>query len=234
MQLSYRRVIAGTLLSLALYLLPAYSQPKPDRLTAEDVFNIQFAADPQISPDGQKIVFVRRFSDIMVDRRRSNLWIINFDGSGLRPLTTGNQSDSSPLWSPDGTRIAYISDQDGKPQLYVRWMDTGQTAKLTNLEYAPSRISWSPDGKRIAFSTLVLGKGPQVAKLPAPPEGAKWAERPNAYDRLVYRFNGMGYLKPGYTQVFVIAAEGGAPRQITGGDFNNGGAPRHGRPMGST
>src|SRR5579871_4572812 len=88
------------------------SQEKSDRLTAMDVFNLQFAADPQISPDGKRIVYVRQFSDVMNDKRESNLWIINADGMEDRALTNGNYNDSSPRWAPDGTRIAYISDHD--------------------------------------------------------------------------------------------------------------------------
>ena len=107
------------------------------RLTVMDVFNIEFAADPQISPDGKKVIYVRQFSDIMTDKRYSNLWIINFDGSEHRPLTTGHYNDSSPRWSPDGTKIVFTSDRDGSPQIYMRWMDTGQTAKLTNLQNPP-------------------------------------------------------------------------------------------------
>jgi len=200
------------------------AQDNSHKLTAMDEFELQQAADPQISPDGAKIVYVRRFADPMTDRRYSNLWIINADGGEHRPLTTGNRSDTSPRWSPDGTRIAYLSDADGKQQIYVRWMDSGQTARVTNVEEAPDAIAWSPDSKELSFSALVLGKGPHLADLPAPPSGAKWADPPNAYNRLVYRFNGVGYLKPGFMQVFVVAADGGAPRQITTGDFPNGGS----------
>lgn len=201
----------------------ALAQDASHKLTVMDEFQIQTPTDPQISPDGKKIVYVRRFADEQTDRRYSNLWIINADGSDHRPLTTGNRGDSSPRWSPDGTRIAYLSDADGKQQIYVRWLDTGQTARITNLEDSPDAIAWSPDGKMLSFSALVPGKGPHLADLPMPPAGAKWADPPKAYDRLVYRFNGVGYLKPGFMQVFVVSAEGGAPRQVTNGNFPNGG-----------
>jgi dipeptidyl aminopeptidase/acylaminoacyl peptidase len=200
-----------------------YAQEPPARLTAMDEFQIQTGTDPQISPDGKKIVYVRRFADPMTDRRYANLWIINADGSDHRPLTTGNRNDVSPRWSPDGARLAFLSDTDGKQQIYVRWMDSGQTARITNLEQAPDAINWSPDGKMLSFSALVPGKGPRLADLPMPPSGAKWADPPSAYDRLVYRFNGVGYLKPGYMQIFVVSAEGGSPRQISNGNFPNGG-----------
>lgn len=199
------------------------SQEKSDRLTAMDVFTLQSAADPRISPDGKRIVYVRQFADIMNDKRQSNLWVINVDGNEDRALTTGNYSDGSPRWSPDGTRIAYISDRGGKPQIYIRWMDNGQTAELTNLESAPSEIVWSPDGKLISFTALVPSEPPKIASLPKAPEGAKWADPPKVYDRLIYRFNGRGYLKYGFMQRFVVSAEGGAPRQLTSGNLPYGG-----------
>src|SRR5215472_10150772 len=139
---------------LALLAAAARAQQKRPGLKAEDIFNMQTASDPQISPDGQRIVYVRGFADIMQDRRHSNLWIINADGTNHRPLTTGLSNDSSPRWSPDGTRIAYISGEDGRSQIFVRWMDTGQTARITAIEFAPSGIEWSPDGKQVSFATF--------------------------------------------------------------------------------
>src|SRR6185369_4696060 len=111
-----------------------------NRLTVNDIFNLELATDPQISPDGKRVVYVRQFADIMTDKRCSNLWIINVDGTDHRPLTTGNFSDTAPRWSPDGSQLVYISNRDGAAQLYRRWMDSGQTAKLTNLTQAPSGV----------------------------------------------------------------------------------------------
>jgi acylaminoacyl-peptidase len=85
------------------------AEGKTDCITAADIFNFELVSNPQISPDGKKIVYVRKFADIMTDKRYSNLWLINFDGSGHRPLTSGKYSDSSPRWSPDGSQVIYIS-----------------------------------------------------------------------------------------------------------------------------
>ena len=215
---------AVSVCSLALALAAAaHAQDRAQKISMMDEFRIQFPSSPRISPDGKRIVYVRNFADAATDRRYTNLWIINADGTDHRALTTGNRSDAGPAWSPDSTRLAYISDADGKPQIYVRWMDSGQTARITDSTYPPGAISWSPDGKLISYSAFVQTKGPRVAEMPMPPAGAKWADPPVAYDQLVYRFNGPGYLKPGQRQIFVVAADGGASRQLTSDEFPNGG-----------
>ena len=70
-----------------------------------NIFDLEYVSDPQISPDGSQIVYVRNFKDIMTDHDFSNLWIIKFDGTSNRPLTTGNQRDFAPRWSPDGKQV---------------------------------------------------------------------------------------------------------------------------------
>ena len=213
---------------LSLFLaLPIIGQAQQNLLTVNDIFNLELATDPQVSPDGKRIIYVRQFTDIMNDRRHSNLWIINYDGTDHRPLTTGNFNDISPRWSPDGTQIIYISNRDqgtgSTPQIYRRWMDSGQTAKITSVTQTPNGISWSPDGKWISFTMIVPEQNPSIIKMPTPPEGANWAEPAKVIDKLVYRFNALGYLKPGYTQLFVVPTEGGTPRQISSGKFQHGG-----------
>ena len=188
-----------------------------------DVFALEYASDPQISPCGQEVVYVRNFMDVMKDEQRSSLWTIYSDGSHHRALTDGNQSASAPRWSPDGTRLVYASDSDGTTQLYLRWMDTGQTTRLTQLSHSASSITWSPDGGSLAFSMLVPEKSEPMAKLPAIPKGAKWAEPPKVIESLTYRFDGSGYLETGYRQLFVLSADGGTPRQLTFGRFHHDG-----------
>ena len=193
------------------------------RLHSIDVFQLEYADDVQISPDGSRIVYVRVSHDIMTDRARRNLWIVNADGTNNRPLRSEAKNFMSPRWSPDGTRLAYVSAAEGSPQLYVRWIDSGQTALLTNLVQAPNAIAWSADGKSIAFTQLVPAKKPPLATPPEKPEGAQWAPPVKVIDSVVYRADGEGYLEAGYQHVFVVSAEGGTPRQLTDGEFNDDG-----------
>ena len=105
----------------------------------------------------------------------------------------------------------------------MRWMDTGETAKITNLTQSPGSISWSPDGTHIAFTMFVPKKDRPMVSLPGQPEGAEWAEPANVIDKLEYRSDGSsGFVEDGYEQVFVVPAEGGTPRQITSGNYNHG------------
>jgi acylaminoacyl-peptidase len=188
-----------------------------------DVFEFEYVQEPQISPDGSRILYVRRFSEIMSDRNYTNLWVVDLNGGDHRPLTTGNYSDGSPRWSPDGSRVAFISDREGSAQIWVRFMDSGQMVQVTNLRHAPAGISWSPDGTQLAFTSLVPRDTPKLADIPPPPEGATWAEPAVAIRDLVYRFNGPGFLTPGYVHLFVVPAEGGTARQISDGPYQHGG-----------
>lgn len=188
-----------------------------------EVFDLEYATDPQIAPDGKHVVYVRNFMDIMRDRRRSNLWIVDIESGDHRPITTGNTNEASPRWSPDGSRLLYLARVDGSTQLFVRWMDTGQTAKLTNLTESARDIAWSPDGNMIAFTMRVPAEGSPFAEMPAKPKGARWARPVRVVDKLIYRVDGQGFLEDGYTQVFVLSAEGGTPRQLTRGPYNHDG-----------
>jgi len=193
------------------------------RLQAEDLFELQYATDPQVSPDGSRVVYVRAINDVMIDDTRANIWLATTDGTGHRPLLSGKSSYTSPRWSPDGKRLAYIATAGDKPQLHVRWMESGESALVTNLVESPSSLAWSPDGMRIAFTMRVTAEKPSLAKPPKKPEGAEWAPDVNVIDSVVYRFDGRGYVDPGFDHVFVVPADGGSARQVTSGDYDHSG-----------
>ena len=188
-----------------------------------DLFSLEYVSDPQISPDGSKIVYVRNFKDIMTDKNLSNLWIVNFDGSNNRPLTTGNQNDSYPRWSHKGDRIIFKSNkEDNKTKLYLMWMDTRETVPLTNSKEVPQGISWSNDDRHLAFSMFVEQRKESLVKMPEKPEGAEWNTPPTYIDNINYRSDGRGYLKSGYRQLFTLPVSGGTPRQLTFSEFDHG------------
>ncbi|WP_432770388.1 MAG: S9 family peptidase [Sphingopyxis sp.] len=192
------------------------------RFTGEDLFDLAIAADPQISPDGRHIAYVRRANDIMSDKAVSTIWLIDTQTGAETPVAGQDGSAFSPRWSPDGKRLAYAATEGGSPQLWVRWIDGGEAVRLTGLPTSPSSLAWSPDGRSIAYTMLVKDEGPKLGKAPAnKPEGAKWAEPLETYDLLTYRADGEGYVEPGFEKIFVVPATGGAPRQLTFGPYHD-------------
>ena len=219
--------------SIALVLLAASSfvarsQSKPadsNRFGLRDIFELEWAADPQISPDGKRIAFERSSFDVMKDRPRASLWSVNADGTDLRPLLDPARQAGSPRWSPDGSRLLFAATLDGKSDVFVRWMDSGQEAKLTHLEESPGALAWSPNGKWIAFTMFVPEEAKPFVQMPSPPDGADWGPPIKFIDQVQYRFDGRGYLRRGHDHIFVLPAEGGTARQLTSGPFDDG-APK--------
>ena len=204
-----------------IFLITSNLATAQDHFQPLDVYDLEFVANPSISPDGSKVVFTRSFMDVMTDRRLSNLWISNIDGDMQRPLTTGKQNDGSPMWSPDGTIVYYTSNEDGKSQIYKMWLSTGQSMPLTDVQSSPRSMTLSPDGRTIAFVMSVKAKPKSMSVLPPKPEGAKWADAPIYIDKLTYRFDGGGYIQESYSHIFTLPVEGGTPRQVTEGNFNH-------------
>ncbi|HLG17441.1 MAG TPA: S9 family peptidase [Blastocatellia bacterium] len=219
------KLLRPTLLGLFLVslCLGAFAQSKKGTLDKETFMNMESVSNPAISPDGRQIVFTRTWVDKVKDEYQSNLWIVDVDGTRVRELTSGNWRDSSPVWSPDGKRIAFLSDRDSTNQLHVLWVDTREVAQLTHLEQAPSGINWSPDGKLIAFTAFEPDNDPILAvKLPERPRNAQWARPAVIVNRLSWAADGRGPLPMGFTQIYTIdSVLGGTPRQITSGKYSH-------------
>lgn len=218
------RVLVISLLIFGLGTVATAGEQKDYKLLDEETFmEMESVGSPDISPDGKHILFTRGWIDKMNDRSRSNLWIVDVEGRRVRELTHGNWRDFSPVWSPDGRKIAFLSDRDETTQIHVLWLDTREVAQLTHLEQSPSELRWSPDGKMLTFTMFIQDTQPILSvKLPKKPRGAKWAGPAIIIDRLSWRRDGRGPIPKGYSHIYVIDAElGGTPRKITSDDYSH-------------
>ncbi len=152
-----RHSIFSLFFFLLLFSLSVTAQEKTP-FSQLDVFGLEWVTSPEISPNGDWVVYQRRGMDIMKDRRTSRLWLIKTDGTGHRKLTSQDINESSAVWSPDGTRLAFVSGSDQGSEIYVYWLESGTLARLTQLPASPSGLSWSPDGRQLAFSMYVPGQ----------------------------------------------------------------------------
>ncbi len=193
----------------------AFTQPS-QQLELLDVFDLEYVSNPQIAPNGKQIIYQRNFKDVMTDQNLSNLWLVDFDGSNNRPLTTGNHNDYGAVWSPDGKKVVYLSNaHDDKTKLYLMWLDTRQQVALTNTSQAPAQVAWSKDSQQLVFTLFTPKHQPSIIDMPAKPKGAKWNQAPIYIEDMTYRADGRGYLKGGHRQIYTLSVQGGTPRQWT-------------------
>jgi len=211
-------LIALSLLSASLF---THQASATETFQPTDIFNLEYASDPQLSPDGKQVIYVRNSNDIMTDNKNRNLWLIDTKTQTQLPLFSDDKQYSQPRWSPDGKRVAFVSNLSGSWQIHVHYLEQNRTAMISQLQSGVSGLTWSPDGKWLAFSKRVKGKPSKLAGMPAKPKGAKWADPVIVIDKAYYQRDGQGLVKPGYDHIFVLPSEGGTPRQLTSGNFHH-------------
>jgi dipeptidyl aminopeptidase/acylaminoacyl peptidase len=201
-------------------------------ITEKDLFAFVWVADPQISPDGSRVAFVRVAVDEKKDQYDTAIWLVPTDGSEPPRAFTSGQRDNSPRWSPDGRHLVFtrVADKDGRPQppqLYVITLGGGEPRAITDLPKGAANPVWAPDGKTIAFSSST--KPEDLAKPPSgKPEDAPRQSDVRVVTQAVYRANGVagsGFVdsdRP--AQVWTVAVpSSGAPlvaaKRVTSGEF---------------
>src|SRR5215203_1756101 len=195
--------VAAVLVPLACTI--ALSAAQKRAITDKDLFSFVWIADPQISPDGSQVAFVRVSADEKTDQYETSLWIVKTDGSEPARRLTGGTRDNSPRWAPDGSRLAFVraAEKDGKiqpPQIYVMAMAGGEGRPVTDIARGAGGPEWAPDGKSIAFTSSAR---PDELEVKPAEKDAK-TEKPRQTDvrvitSAVYRANGVpgsGFVDP--------------------------------------
>jgi dipeptidyl aminopeptidase/acylaminoacyl peptidase len=191
-------------------------------LVPEDVYRLQIASDPQISPDASSVLFTLSQPDREKDEQQSAIWLAEVGAGEPRRFTQGPKRDSGARWSPDGSQIAFVSDrgdEGGKPQIYVMPADGGEPRRVTSLPEGAGSPVWSPDGRRIAFTSRV---GAEREPEPADKEAKeRLQKRPVEVNELKYKFDLTGHFRGRSTQIFTVTIDGGEVQPLTSGPFDN-------------
>lgn len=191
-------------------------------ITIEDLANIIYLDEPQLSPDGQWIAYVQTTPDLKEDSYTRNIWLVLTSGGAPIQLTRGGK-DGSPRWSPDGKTLAFVSSRNKKPQIFLLPVTApgGEPRQLTNAENGATAPAWSPDGTYIAYLSPMNSderakedSGHQE-EPPADKLESKYREERKAEDekrrwdpRLMWRIpyrTGTDFLDDRYAQIYIIA-----------------------------
>ena len=198
------------------------------KITIEDLYSLKWVVDPQISPCGSQVAFTQTIIDEATKEYRSQIYIAPSCGSEEpRKLTGGSRRDSSPRWSPCGSKIAFVSDRSGEGQIWVLNMAGGEATQLTTMRYGASNPVWSPDGKKIAFTARMHPTDELDIMFKPMPKAEKETEAKFKRDHglvvesLQYRSNDAGFLDGRYAHIWVMDLETGKIIKLTDGKWHH-------------
>jgi dipeptidyl aminopeptidase/acylaminoacyl peptidase len=153
-EISLRSGLLAATLTLCSHGATAAPDMAKHPITFDDMIKVHRVGEPQISPDGKWVAYTLTTPDMEANRDAGNIWLVSTE-SGSPIQLTQSAHDFSPVWSPDGKTIAFISSRAGDAQVYLLSMDGGEAHAWTHLSTGADMVKWSPDGKTIAFTSSV-------------------------------------------------------------------------------
>jgi len=191
----------------------------PRLIAAEDLYRLQVLSDVRLSPDGKHVVYALQRVDRKTEKKVANLWIVAADGSGApRQFTWGDQRDRTPRWSPDGSRIAFLSDRgntDKPAQIHIIPFGGGEARPLGRIDGEIGALEWSPDGRRLLCA--VRKQDAEELEREADEQKKKLGVVYRRYERAFFKFDGHGYLPHERWHLWLVDARSGRARQLTDG-----------------
>ena len=205
----------GCLFSAALAAAPS---PRPFNL--DDLAAVRGVSDPEVSPDGAKVAYAVRTTDLKQDKHETHIWMTSWDGRETVRLTTGKESENTPRWSPDGKSLGFLSergDENEATQLWILPRSGGEAEKLTEVKGDVEDFDWSPDGKRLVI--VVSDPDPDAA---SEKEGAKKpkTKKPIVIDRFQFKLDGYGYLVERHKHLYLLDRETRKVEPLTAGSYD--------------
>jgi len=217
MKLYFKLSRALVVIAVSALVAPAQSR-RP--MTFDDLAAVKRIADAQVSPDGNRIAYVVTVIDKEQNRGKRSIWVVPAAGGTPQQLISSDKNDDTPRWSPDGSRIAFISSRDGVPQIYVADASGAGPRKVTGVPEGVAEFIWSPDGKTFAFTTDVY---PECQTLKCSEERTEATSKSKVKaviaDRLLFR-HWNAFKQGKRSHLFVVSADGGEARDLTPGDYD--------------
>jgi dipeptidyl aminopeptidase/acylaminoacyl peptidase len=213
----YKLFLASLL--IVTFTQAAFAQARRP-MTFDDLISMKRLADPQISPDGSRVLYVVNVISKEANRGKRSIWMVPTSGGAAQQLVTSSGNDDTPRWSADGRQIAFLSSRQGEPQIFTANADGSNARKVTSVSEGVSEFAWSPDGKTFAFVTEIY---PECKDLKCTAEKSEAAEKSKVKavvtDKLLFR-HWTEFKRGRRSHLFVIPAEGGEPLDLTPGDYD--------------
>jgi dipeptidyl aminopeptidase/acylaminoacyl peptidase len=191
------------------------AQKKP--FDAEALWKLARLSDPQLSPDGKTVAFVVETPDVAANTRPKHVYTIPLEGGEARRLTTAGSLNERPRWSPDGKRLAWVSNRSGSQQIWLMDADGKNARQVTKLATEASGVLYSPDGKNLIFvSSVYPDCKDEACNQQRLDESKKSKVQARIYSGLLYR-HWNKWDDGRRDHILVIPVEGGAARDLTPG-----------------